>query len=601
MAEQEQVRYERRTVDDWVRRASAGRVAITDFQRSFVWDGGRAAGYIEAIFRGKPVGLFLILTKSKPAQFDPRAFNNVDTPLDDVRELILDGQQRLTSLLQGLYGHHPVRRFYIEVRDLAAKSLELVEIGWENKNTSKGRQLNDPGTAYRDNRIPLDIARKHDPSTGELSPLDTWCSTVRDQVETMTGTDDRLLQQRIRAFVDERLFNRDLWFCLLPSTTDRTEATDIFVATNTSSVKINRFDIEVASARGQFNQNLREMIQDAHDDHAVLRHYFPEDPEDWIPAIGEWMLKVACLHADRPPKDGNYGDALRYLFPSDGDANARVGNVVQDMVWALERVEGLGAATRRTLPSWPPVHVMAALRAEYKAIKDPADVDVARRLLDAYYWRCLFSSRHEVHANERLFEDLHELRKALHQSAGALTTLSAFSEEDHPAYDADHLYRRTNWIGSGGRLGRGLTSAVMSSSTLPEDWMTGEKLSAPKIRELEGSRNLDRHHVFPRDCLKKAGVSDDLIRNGLNGVLLDRRTNLKAWKNAPVVYVGMMLEELKVDEKVVRQRIEGHAIPYVELTSDSGNMRRRYDRFLRARADQLAEMVERLTTPPDQS
>lgn len=232
-----------------------------------------------------------------------------------MHELILDGQQRLTSLLQGLYGHHPVRQFYIEVRDLSATSLDLVEIGWENKNTAKGKQLDDPGEAYRDNRIPLDIVRKHDPSTGELSPLDKWCSTVRDQVETMTGTDDRLLQQRIQAFVDERLFNRNLWFCLLPSTTDRAEATDIFVATNTSSVKINRFDIEVASARGHYDQNLRELIQDAHDDHAVLRHYFPEDPEDWIPAIGEWMLKVACLHAERPAKGRQLPGCAQASFP----------------------------------------------------------------------------------------------------------------------------------------------------------------------------------------------------------------------------------------------------------------------------------------------
>lgn len=45
--------YERRTVDEWVRRANEGHVAITDFQRSFVWDGGRVAGYIEAIFKGE--------------------------------------------------------------------------------------------------------------------------------------------------------------------------------------------------------------------------------------------------------------------------------------------------------------------------------------------------------------------------------------------------------------------------------------------------------------------------------------------------------------------------------------------------------------------
>ena len=596
-APQEEVRYARRNVDDWLRRAYEGRVAITDFQRSFVWDAGRAAAYVEAILRDKPVGLYLILATSEPPQFQPRSFSNINTPLDDVHELVLDGQQRLTSLLQGLYGH-PVRRFYIEVRDLSAKSLELVEVGWENKNTAKGKRLDEPGLAYRDNRIPLDIVRKHDPSSEELSPLDTWCSTVRDKVEAMKGTDDRLLQQRIRSFVDERLFGRDLWFCGLPSTTGRAEATDIFVDTNTSSVKINRFDIEVASARGHHNENIRETIQDAYEDHAVLRHYFPEDPEDWIPGIGEWMLKVACLHANHPPKDSHYGDALKYLFPSGNEGGVRLNDVILDMDWALRQVEGLGAATRRTLPSWPPVHVMAALRTKYVAIKDPAKVDFARRLLEAYYWRCLFSSRHEVHANERLFDDFRELRKALDDLTGGMPKLSAFDEEDHRAYDADQLLKRTNWIGSGGRLGRGLVSAVMSSSTIPRDWMTGEVLNASKIRELEGSRNLDRHHVFPRDYLKKGGVNPELIRNGLNGVLLDRRTNLKMWKDAPARYWPMMLEELNVEEKEVRKRIEGHVIPFEEMTTGSGTIKRQYDKFLRARARLFAEKIEALAGRP---
>ena len=65
--------------------------------------------------------------------------------------------------------------------------------------------------------------------------------------------------------------------------------------------------------------------------------------------------------------------------------------------------------------------------------------------------------------------------------------------------------------------------------------MTGEILNASKIRELEGARNLDRHHVFPRDYLKREGVDRKLIGNGLNGVPPDRRTNLKVWKKARLI------------------------------------------------------------------
>ena len=64
MAQQEAAEYNRRTVSQWVQAAWAGEVTITDFQRSFVWDSGRATEYIKAILLGKPVGLYLTLASS---------------------------------------------------------------------------------------------------------------------------------------------------------------------------------------------------------------------------------------------------------------------------------------------------------------------------------------------------------------------------------------------------------------------------------------------------------------------------------------------------------------------------------------------------------
>ena len=66
MSKQDEMRYDRRTVRDWVHKALAGEVAITDFQRSFVWPNDKAANYIKAIIDGKPVGLYLILETADP-------------------------------------------------------------------------------------------------------------------------------------------------------------------------------------------------------------------------------------------------------------------------------------------------------------------------------------------------------------------------------------------------------------------------------------------------------------------------------------------------------------------------------------------------------
>ena len=266
MPQQEKVRYDRKTVQEWVEEAWAGQVTIAGFQRSFVWDSGKATEYIKAILMGKPVGLYLILASSEEPQFEPRAFNNIETPLDAVAWLVLDGQQRLTSLLHALHGH-PERRFFIKVADLRAQALEIEDVVCESKSrTGKtAKDLDNASTAFAKGLIPIDILRKTGTNTESLAPLSTWCLDIGRDVPGMQENEARLLENRISTFVDKCFFQRELWYCLLPATTSPREAAQIFVATNTSSVRIKQFDIEVATARGIHGEDLRTEIQDAYD------------------------------------------------------------------------------------------------------------------------------------------------------------------------------------------------------------------------------------------------------------------------------------------------------------------------------------------------
>ena len=555
----------------------------------------------------KPVGLFLILASSKEPQFEPRAFNNMKTPLSDVAELVLDGQQRLTSLLHALYGHTD-RRFFLKVRNLAADTLEIDDVICESRSPkigATGKGLDAPATAYDKNLIPIDILRKTGPRTGRLSPLATWCIAIGRDVEGMENDDARLLEDRISSFVDSCFFRRDLWYCLLPATTGPEDAADIFVATNTSSVKIKRFDIEVANARGRHDEDLRTEIQDAYDRSDMLRYYFSDDAEDYIPDIGEWMLKVTCLHADEPPKESNYSKAVKHLLGTSGSKTTavrrrRLDTVFQDLDWALRRAEGYGAATDKMVPSRPVLHVLSALRTKVETIKKPSRLQIARRLLDAYYWRCLFSDRHAVQANDRLYEDywrclFQQLSAALDMVGDDLPVITAFDDQDHPLFDPDYLMRHAGWIGSS-RLGKALATATMASDPKPREWMTGVTLSATEIRELQGQRKLDRHHVFPKAALAEGKVDAEQIQHGLNGVLLDQRTNLRLWKVPPNEYVVKMLGELKVSDQDLRMRIESHLVPYQEVTSARGSMQQRYTRYLRKRAEVMAARIKTLAT-----
>ncbi len=597
MSKQNEVRYDRRTVRDWVRKALAGEVAITDFQRSFVWRSDKAANYLKAIIEGKPVGLYLILEMASPPQFAPRSFNRMDTSLDGVSELVLDGQQRLTSLLHAL-SRRSEKRFFIQLSNILSDRLQFEDIVYEGVHTAKGRQYENPATCYLHNRVPMDVLLDETDDRG-LTPLARWCIDVGDQ--SIGVSESRVLESKVIKFINENFFERPIWFCWLPASIDRTSATEIFVETNTSSVRIKRFDIEVANARGRHDEDLRNSIQDAYNmpSNGALRHYFKEDPEDWIPDIGEWMLKVACLRAGYAPRERNYQYAIEFLFgQQDDDRFPEVEKMFEYLAWALDQVAERGAATRRTVPSWPPLHVLAALRPQLNLLQDPARINTARRLHEAYYWRCLFSDRYDVQANDRLYEDFLALSDALEQVRTQGTwnvDQPAFDDRDHPLYNSDELLRHSGWIGTSSRLGRALATVVMSQQ--PVDWITGDLLNPNKVRELERDGDLDRHHVFSRDALKKADEPVERIQNGLNGVFLDGKTNRRLAKAPPDIYLRKVVQTSQISADELRSRIEQHFVPYDEM-KDEGPIRDRYANFLTKRAKDFARRIKGLGQIP---
>ena len=291
--------------------------------------------------------------------------------------------------------------------------------------------------------------------------------------------------------------------------------------------------------------------------------------------------------------------ALESLFVSDGDGNSsKIEEIFSDLTWTLDYVGDLGAATRRTVPSWPPLHVLAALRTTFESITDPTKIYSARKLLKAYYWRCLFSNRHDVQANDRLHSDFKALEEALKEICESGTwnkDQSAFDENDHPIYTKQDLLRHARWIGSSSRLGRALASAVMSTS--PPDWITGEDLNARAIRRLERLGDLDRHHIFSRNVLKNNREPTERIQNGLNGVLLDGKTNRRLANLSPDGYLEKLLRKPTITEALLRSRIEKHFVPYDQIKTPAP-IRSRYTVFLNRRAKLLADRIKKLGARP---
>src|SRR6476660_7359945 len=87
----------------------SGKLQLPDFQRGWVWDDEHIRSLLVSIARSFPIGAVMLLETGGEARFQVRPVEGVSFSGDRQPErLILDGQQRLTSLLQVLRLSAPV-------------------------------------------------------------------------------------------------------------------------------------------------------------------------------------------------------------------------------------------------------------------------------------------------------------------------------------------------------------------------------------------------------------------------------------------------------------------------------------------------------------
>lgn len=86
-----------------------GDIQLPEFQRGWVWDDQHIRSLLVSISRSFPVGAVMLLETGGEARFHLRAIQGVTLPISNMGAelLILDGQQRLTTLTQVLALKNP--------------------------------------------------------------------------------------------------------------------------------------------------------------------------------------------------------------------------------------------------------------------------------------------------------------------------------------------------------------------------------------------------------------------------------------------------------------------------------------------------------------
>jgi hypothetical protein len=533
-------------------------LALPDFQRDFVWDAPATEKLIESMCQSFPAGSFLrIGNGGKDNFFEARAFSGApELKGHQPRHLILDGQQRLSSLYQAIYGCGNYRFFVDLQKVIEDREMEECVFHLRLREGQKRYGTRDLQAAT----LVFPLHELKDPGG-----FDNWLWEV---VSRRPETERNSLRKKLQEARDKTL-SRIMAYDFPVITLDRDTSVEavckIFETLNNTGVKLSVFDL-LAARFWTSDLKLRQRWETARRDYPILGD-FAVDPY--------YVLQAISLHTTRSAPTCKRKDVLKMQVD-------QVKNgwepVVRGMTTALEFLRGsCGVA----LPDWIPYDTMlvpaAAMMAQINQLKGPKEA-AAKAAFRRWFWCSVFSQNYENAPNSQSAKDLLEMDRYL---AGQAEPEAIATFRFDPAILRDVTVRQRG-------LYRGTLCLVMSCGA--RDLHTGDPITALNAKNKE----VDDHHVFPRAVLddlkpRPPSILRDCI---LNRTLLDRETNNRIRAKKPSVYLQEI--EASVRPPLLREILDSHLLP-----SDPGGplYRDDFEAFLDARQALLHQKILEITKP----
>jgi len=541
-------------------------MALPDFQRDFVWDPFATDELIESIIKNFPAGSLLRIKNGKQLLFKPREFkdapelNNASKPA----YLILDGQQRLTSLYQAFYGVGE-HRFYLNLADLeTGKDLEdcAFYLRADDGDEKYGTIEKQAGT------LVFPLARVFGMSGG----FSAWQSQV---LRIRGGTDASRIYD-----LQERLSKlHELWIkpieeyefpmVTLNEETSGTAVCTIFETLNRTGVKLSVYDLLTARFWPS-DFNLRQKWEEAQEDNSILAE-FKIDPY--------YVLQVIALLQPGLDKDGKVRapsvKRSAILDVKVDQAHRGWDAAIAGLAEALTILrEDCGVLEPSVLPYNTIAVPMAAAWATQKGIKG-VGTGASRLKILRWFWCSVFGQKYENSPNSQAEKDFAELQRWM--SGGQ-------PPESVNEFRFDLNLRQVNPRQRA--VYRGVMALILQNGAL--DFYKRGKITAQLLADKKNP--IDDHHIFPRAFLDKQGTPTALRDCILNRTFIDRETNRRLSKRTPSDYFNEI--RTKHGGSETDALLGSHLLPG---GSDSPLLRDNFEEFLGWRERALEDAIRRRT------
>lgn len=563
----------------------SGALQLPDFQRSWVWDEERIKSLIASVSRAFPVGALMTLKTGGEVNFKPRPVEGAPDAAGQTppQALLLDGQQRMTSLYQvALRGqvvqtvtpkNKRVRRwFYIDIRKALDPSVDRDEavVGVPEDRVVRadfGREavldLSTPENEYAALMYP--VAQVFDAYDWKDGFDDYW----RDAAN---ASEMRKLFSSFRNEVLENFKYYQVPVIALDQTTSKEAVCVVFEKVNTGGKPLDAFELVTAMYAMDGHELRKDWYGSARDNgrhRRLVQMLCPPGQEAGILANvsnTDFLHIVSLFHTRALRRQAAaVGKQGRELPAVSGNRQALLNlPLAAYKQYEAQAEQGLERAAKflhllriyrvYDLPYQTQIVPLAAILAD---LGDAWEHDSHRARLQRWYWCGVFGELYGSAVESRSAKDFLQVPEWLLRGGPEPTTVSEV------IFRADRLKTMRMRLSA---AYKGMNALLMNEGA--QDWRSGQKFD----HTVFFGENVDIHHIFPQAWCKQQGISPTVYDSIINKTPLSFRTNRIIGGVAPSQYLAKLQTGDAQTPGVTSDRLEiylqSHALDPALLRTD---------------------------------
>lgn len=569
-------------LSDLMKNVANGKIQLPDFQREWKWDDDRIASLLASISVGHPVGVLMMLeVGGTEVNFAAKPLAGAEKGATAGPErLLLDGQQRMTSLFQALSSGRAV-----DTSDGRKKRLTR----WYYLDMAKA--LADPGDreeaiiSIPEDRViredfgrsvVLDVATLDAECKAEMFPL----SGVFDSAATnawmvhylqldQDGMPERL--QRWNRFQQEVLANFTSYLVpviVLTKDTPKEAVCTVFEKVNTGGVPLNVFELLTATFASE-NFRLKDDWQVRQDHLRQRKVNSTLESSDFLQAVSLLATRARKLawtgsDSDAPGVSCKRKDILRLTLD---EYRQWADAATAGFDWAATFLAQEGIFTAADVPYRTQLVPLAAIHA---TLGDEIENHGTISRIRQWYWSGVLGELYGGAIETRFARDLEQIMDWVNDDGPAPGTVTAAS------FNSSRLLTlRTR----NSAAYKGLYALLMRNGAL--DWQKHKPMSLASFFDYR----VDIHHIFPKAWCNKNDVDDARRESIVNKTAISFDTNRSVGGRAPSDYMPTLEKKAGIPADQLDDILATHAVNAGALRADD------FDGFFEDRKAKLLGII----------